>query len=147
MPVTMNFDRVMDRFSSPLPIYVDDMVGTYDNPDRPGEWVWSEPVRRVMADGETPKRLKAIMLALTVQTLYFYKEANVSEGGIALITKELLYYSNLNNEPAEQDKQSIVEYQNLKFRVVGEGFTSGSGYESLAGNANFHCYHALRYVA
>ena len=135
--MTMNFSRTLARFASPLPIYIDDLEGTYANPEHPGEWRWGEPVRR-------PNGIQAIVLALSPQTLSFYKEGNVADGGIALLTQEFLYFTDIHAPSVELNKQSIVRYQNRKFRVVGDGFISG--WNSLDGNANFHCYHCLRYI-
>lgn len=144
MTLTMDFSATLDAFTTPLAVYVDDMEGTYENPETPGEWIWSEPKRRTLADGITPKAIRAIMLALSVQTLFFYKEGNVSDGGIALLTQEQLYFTNIHQPAKELNKQSLVIYQDRRFRVVGDGFISN--WTSLVGNANFHCYHCLRYV-
>lgn len=140
----MDFTTTLDAFSTPLQVYVDDMEGNYSDDNAPGEWKWGDPIRRTMADGVTPRPIKAIMLALSVQQLYFYQEGNVSDGGIALLTQELLYFSNIRQPTMEQNKQSLVIYQDMRFRVVGDGFISQ--YTGLVGNANFHCYHALRYI-
>lgn len=101
-----------------------------------GEARWSEAVER-------PKKLYAIVLALSVQTLFFYKEGNVSDGGLALLTPETLYFSDVTNEGTE-DRQTYILYQEHRFRIMGSGYTSG--WRSLIGNANFQCYHALRDV-
>jgi hypothetical protein len=141
----MDFSTTLNAFSSPLPIYVDDMEGGYDiDPDRPGVWVWGPMVRRTQADGVTPRPIQSIMLALTVQQLSLYQEGNVSQGGIALLTQEQLFYTNIRQPTVEENKQSIVTYQDLLFRVVGRGFISDIA--SLTGNANFKVYHALRWV-
>lgn len=144
MSLTMDFSSTLDAFASPLNIYVDDMEGTYENPDSPGEWVWSAPVRRMNKAGTSPRRLRSILLTLSVQTLFFYKEGNVSDGGIALLTQEQLFFTNIHQPMVEQNKQSIITCNDMRYRVVGDGFISG--WENLVGNGNFHCYHALRYV-
>ena len=137
MSLTMDFSSTLEAFASPLSIIVEDMTGGYDNEDSPGEWIWGEPIQR-----ETP--IRAIALALSVQTLFFYKEGNVSDGGIALLTQDELFFTNIHQPTIEQNKQSIITYQNLKFRVVGDGFIAS--WQSLIGNGNFHCYHCLRYI-
>ena len=130
MSLTMDFSTTLEAFASPLSIYVEDVEGHYVD----GIWQAGEPVRR-------EKPIASIMLALSVQTLFFYKEGSVSDGGIALLTQEELFFTNINNE-GEINKQSYVIYQNMRFRVVGDGFISG--WSILVGNANFKCYHALR---
>lgn len=142
--MTMDFSETLTAFATPLPIYVDDMEGTYSDPERPGEWVGGELVRRMNKTGTKPLLLRTIVLSLSVQTLFFYKEGNVSDGGIALLTQERLYFTDIYSPSEEQNKQSIVTYQDRRFRVVGDGFISG--WENLIGNGNFHCYHCLRYI-
>lgn len=135
--MTMDFSNTLSRFASPLNIYVDDMEGTYEDPEYPGQWQWGETVRR-----ERP--ISAIALALSTFTLSLYKEGNVAEGGIALLTQARLYFTDIYSPTMEMNKQSIVTYQYRKFRVVGDGFISD--WTALVGNANFHCYHCLRYI-
>lgn len=136
--MTMDFSDTLDAFASPLPIYVDDVEGQYID----AEWTWGDAVRRLDKNGN-PKRLQAIVLALSVQTLFFYGEGNVSDGGIALLTQEQLYFTNVTNAGPE-DRQTYIIYQNMRFRVVGDGFISQ--WNSLIGNANFKCYHCLRAI-
>lgn len=130
MSLPMDFSTTLQAFATRAPINVFDVTGEYID----GEWVWAEPIMR-------PKKIRAIVLALSVQTLFFYKEGNVSDGGIALLTQEQLFFTNINNTGAS-DTQTYVEYQNMRFRVVGDGFISQ--WNSLIGNANFKCYHCLR---
>lgn len=137
MPLPMDFTQTLEAFYTPLPVYIDDMTGSYNNDDRPGEWVWAAPVRRA-------NPIAAIVLELSMQELAFYKEGQVSQGGIAVITQERLYYSNIVAGNAEQNIQSLVTYQDEVFRVVGDGYTTG--YDSLIGNSNFHVYHCLRFI-
>lgn len=137
MSLTMDFSITLDAFATPLSLYVEDREGTYDSPERPGEWVWFPVVQR-------PAPIKTIVLALSLQQMALYKEGNVTEGGIALLTQEQLYYTNITTPYTEQNKQSFVLYQRMRFRVVGDGFISD--YNSIVGNGNFHCYHALRYL-
>lgn len=134
----MDFSATLEAFASPLNINVEDVEGSYVD----GEWQWQEPVLRMNKAGTAPLKLKTIILALSVQTLFFYKEGNVSDGGIALLTQTPLYFTNINNAE-ELNVQSYIIYQNMRFRVVGDGFISGP-FASLVGNANFKCYHCLR---
>jgi len=137
----MDFSDTLEAFASPLPIYVDDSTGQYIA----GEWVWGPLVRRMVevAPGVfEPKRIRAVALMLGPETLFYYAHGNASSGGLALLTQEELFFSDVD-AAGERNVQSFVEYQGLKFRVNGDGFTSGP---ALAGNANFRCYHCLRYV-
>lgn len=142
--MTMDFSETLYAFATPLPVYVDDMEGTYSDPEHPGEWIWAKPIRRMNKAGTGPLLLRTIVVSLTVQTLYFYKEGNVSDGGIALLTQERLYFTDIRTPYEEHNKQTLITYQDRRFRVVGDGFISG--WDNLIGNGNFHCYHCLRYV-
>ena len=121
----MNFDTVLQTFGSPLPVPVLDTVGSYVD----GEWTEADPVPR-------PKPLSAIVLAMPPARLELYKEGDSSAAGITLHTKETLYFTDINNAGQEQ-RQSYVEYQGYRFRVVGTGF--------MLGNTNFNLYEAVRY--
>lgn len=138
MSLTMDFSATLDAFYSPLDIQVEDVKGAYVD----GEWIWQTPVTRMNAAGTAPLKLQAIVLQLSLQSLFFYKEGNVSDGGIALLTQTPLYFTNIDNT-GELNVQSYVLYQNMRFRVIGDGFISGP-LASLTGNANFKCYHCLR---
>ena len=121
----MNFDSVLQTFRSPLPVTAIDTTGGYVD----GEWVETEPVPR-------SKPLAAIVLAMQPARLELYKEGDSSASGITLHTKETLYFTDINDAGQEQ-RQSYVEYQGYRFRVVGTGF--------ILGNTNFNLYDAVRF--
>lgn len=125
MNLPMNFDTVLRTFGTSLPVMVLDTTGSYAD----GEWAESDPVAR-------PKPLSAIVLAMSPARLEQYKEGDSSAAGISLHTKETLYFTDINNAGQEQ-RQSYVEYQGYRFRVVGTGF--------MLGNTNFNIYEAVRY--
>lgn len=125
MSLPMNFDTVLRTFGTPLPVTVLDTTGSYVD----GEWAEADPVAR-------PKPLPAIVLAMSPAKLEQYKEGDSSAAGISLHTKEKLYFTDINNAGQEQ-RQSYVEYQGYRFRVVGTGF--------MLGNTNFNLYEAVRY--
>lgn len=131
MPVTLDFTRTLNAFASPLPLIVQDTVGYF----RRGVWETSEPVAR-------EKPIKAIVLHLNLQQLDILTEGSASAGGIAVLTQDLLYFTDPKYEGVS-NQQSYVVYQGLRYRVVGEGLTSGPG---LLGNANFNVYHCLRII-
>lgn len=121
----MNFDSVLQTFGTPLPVTVLDTTGSYVD----GEWTETDSVPR-------PQSLPAIVLAMSPARLELYKEGDSSAAGISLHTKETLYFTDINNAGQEQ-RQSYVEYQGYRFRVVGTGF--------MLGNTNFNLYEAVRY--
>lgn len=131
----MDFTNTLEAFYSPLPVYVEDVTGTYDAPERAGIWTWGEPVRR-------EKPILAIVLQLTYQQLDLLNEGNVSAGGIAVHTQTDLYFTDVEADGVEGDVQSYIVYQGYRFRVIGTGFISAPF--SLVGNANFKNYVALR---
>jgi len=119
----MNLDAVLDAFQHPDPLPCVDTLGTYVD----GQWEEKETGQR---------EINAVVLAMPVSKLEFYKEGDASAAGIILHTKDTLYFTDINNSGQEQ-RQSYIEYQGYRFRVVGTGFTLG--------NANFNCYEALRF--
>ncbi len=125
MNLPMNFDTVLRTFGTPLPVNVLDTIGSYTD----GEWAESDPATR-------PTPLPAIVLAMSPARLELYKEGDSSAAGISLHTKETLFFTDINNAGQEQ-RQSYVEYQGYRFRVVGTGF--------MLGNTNFNIYEAIRY--
>lgn len=128
----MDFSPTLEAFRQPLPVVVSDAEGVYID----GVWEWGEPVQRALP-------IKAIVLSLGMEQLAFYQEGNVAEGGIAVLTREPLYFTDILTGTVS-DRQSFVEYQGRTFRVVGDGFISGP--ISLVGNASFKCYHCLRWI-
>lgn len=122
----MDFSDVLDTFESPAAVQAFETTGTRDTN---GGWK------------ETPgpaRTLKGtVVLQLGIQQLALLNQGDVSLGGIALHTKETLYFRNPDNAGGES-KQSFVIYQGLTFRVVGTGFQQP--------NANFNTYNALRHV-
>lgn len=121
----MNFSSVLRTFGTPLPVTVLDTTGSYVD----GEWIETDPLPR-------PKPLAAVVFAMPVDKLEFYKEGDSSAAGITLHTKETLYFADINSAGQER-RQSYVEYQGYRFRVVGTGF--------MLGNTNFNLYEAVRY--
>jgi len=121
----LRFDAVLQAFGTPLPVIVSDTTGAYVD----GEWTESEPVPR-------PHPLRAIVLAMTPARLELYQEGESSAAGITLHTTETLHFTDVNNAGQEQ-RQSYVDYQGYRFRVVGTGF--------MHGNANCNLYEAVRY--
>lgn len=125
----LNFSTPLLSFASRLPVTVFDTVGGYEN----GQWLESEPQSR-------EKAITAIVLAMNVATLEFYKEGNSSVMGITLHTQAELYFADVNNSPTGQElRQSYVEYENYRFRVAGTGL--------MFGNAGFNLYHCVRYIS
>lgn len=125
----LNFSTPLLSFASRLPVTVFDTVGGYED----GQWLESEPQSR-------EKAITAIVLAMNVATLEFYKEGNSSVMGITLHTQAELYFADVNNSPAGQElRQSYVEYENYRFRVAGTGL--------MLGNAGFNLYHCVRYIS
>lgn len=122
----MNFDFVLATFQHPQPITcIDTMGGRVD-----GTWTETETGRR---------DINAIVLAMTVAQLEFYREGESSVSGISLHTKETLYFTDVNDTGDGQERrQTYVEYQGYRFRVAGTGFMSG--------NTTFNIYNCVRYV-
>ena len=125
MSLPMNFDSVLASFQFPLRVTVLDTMGNYTD----GEWIETEPIER-------GKPLVAIVLAMPPARLELYKEGESSAAGITLHTKETLYFTGVNNAGQEQ-RQSYIDYQGYRFRVVGTGF--------MMGNTNFNIYEAVRF--
>ena len=119
----MNFDAVLQTFRHPTALARIDTAGVHEN----GQWEERETGRG---------SLRAIVLAMPADKLGFYKEGDSSAAGIVLHTKDTLYFTDINKAGQEQ-RQSYVEYQGYRFRVVGTGF--------MLGNANFNTYEAVRY--
>jgi len=119
----MNFDAVLAAFQHPALLPCTDTIGSYVD----GQWQEEDAGNR---------EIKAIVLAMPVAKLEFYKEGDASAAGIILHTKNTLYFSDIDNAGQEQ-RQSYIEYQGYRFRVVGTGF--------MLGNSNFNCYEALRF--
>lgn len=125
----LQFSTPLLSFASRLPVTVFDTVGSYEE----GQWIESEPVQR-----EDP--LTAIVLAMSVTTLEFYREGSSSAMGITLHTQENLYFTDVTSSPTGQElRQSYVEYEGYRFRVVGTGL--------MRGNAGFNLYHCVRYIS
>lgn len=123
----MNFDAVLSAFRHPSPIPVYDTTGEYVD----GEWTETDPVLR----GD----ISAIVLAMKTADLEFYREGYSTDSGISLHTKDTLFWTDINSRPEGQEsRQSYVDYQGYRFRVVGTGF--------MFGNTNFNIYHCVRYV-
>lgn len=127
----MDFSRVVRRFATPLPVAVYDVRGGYEA----GEWRWLKETLRCEA-------LQAVVLQMTVEELRLYPQGNITGGGIALLTAEPMHISGTLRDGGEDDIQSYVVYQGIKWRVVGDGFLSGPG---NAGNTGTHCFHCLRW--
>lgn len=124
----LNFSTPLLSFASRLPVTIFDTVGGYED----GQWLESEPQAR-------EKSITAIVLAMNVATLEFYKEGNSSVMGITLHTQAELYFADVNNSPTGQElRQSYVEYENYRFRVAGTGL--------MCGNAGCNLYHCVRYI-
>lgn len=124
----LRFSAPLRAFASPLPVTVYDTLGGYED----GQWVESEPLPR-------DKPIRAVVLAMSVPTLEFYREGNSSVMGITLHTQETLYFADVNNSADGQERrQSYVEYEGYRFRVAGTGF--------LRGNARVNLYHCVRYI-
>ena len=121
----MDFSMVLQTFGSPLPVIVLDTTGSYVN----GQWQESKPEPR-------EKSISAIVLAMTPARLEQYKEGDSSAAGITLHTDAMLHFNDINNAGQEQ-RQSYVDYQGYRFRVVGTGF--------MIGNASFNLYEAIRF--
>ena len=131
MLLPMDFTDVVSEFATPISVELYDVTGWYES----GEWQWGEPVLRV-------GNLTTIVLQLSVEQLQVYQEGNISDGGIALLTNEPMYISGSHREDVYPDIQSFVTYQGQKWRVVGDGFLSGS---SNIGNTTTHCWHCMRW--
>ena len=86
MSFPMNFDLVLANFASTHRLAVYDTCGAYAY----GAWQESQLVRR-------EEDISAIVLAMDVPTLEFYKEGNSSSSGITLHTKDTLYFGDVNN--------------------------------------------------
>lgn len=129
MALPLDFSSVLQTFATPLPVTVFDSIGQRVD----GEWQESEPEPR-------PAPLAAIVLAMNVPTLEFYREGDSSVSGITLHTTETLYFTDVKDtaDDGQERRQSYVEYQGYRFRVVGTGF--------MLGNTNFNLYHCVRYV-
>lgn len=124
----MNFDAVLIGFRHPKTLPVFDTSGVYVD----GAWNETEPAPR-------DKPIRAVVLAMKTVDLDFYKEAYSTDSGISLHTKAELYWVDVNNTPqGQQPRQSYVEYQDYRFRVVGSGL--------MLGNTNFNIYHCVRYI-
>ena len=133
--LTMNFSRVLRRFATPLPVDVYDVACGYVD----GAWKWGEPALRV-------KNIQAIVLQLSVEQVRQYRQGDVSDGGIAVWTKEWMHITGaLRDDDAVLeggDLQSFVIYQDQKWRVVGDGFLSG---RRNLGITVTHCWHCVRW--
>ena len=128
MSFPMNFDLVLANFASTHRLAVYETCGAYTY----GAWQEGELVRR-------EEDISAIVLAMTTASLEFYKEGNSSNSGITLHTKDTLYFNDVNNtETGQELKQSYVDYQGYRFKVVSTGF--------MMGNANFNTYNCVRFV-
>lgn len=118
-----NLSAALSALSHPKLIEIKDTTGHYEG----GEWIEE-------ADGES-RKIRAVVLQLSLQQLEILAEGNASNGGIALLTKAPLYWSDMVSEGGM--RQSHVHYMGYVFRVIGSGFTLG--------NANFQTYNAIRY--
>ena len=128
MSFPMNFDFTLASFGSTHRLAVYDSCGAYVY----GAWQQGEPVRRA-------EDISAIVLAMDIATLEFLKQGNSSNSGITLHTKDTLYFNDVNNtETGQELKQSYVDYQGYRFKVVGTGF--------MMGNANFNIYNCVRFI-
>jgi hypothetical protein len=119
----MNFDAVLQEFQHPAPILRTDTVGSRID----GEWMEEETGQRF---------IDAIVLAMPTGRVQFFKEGDSSAAGIVLHTRETLYFTDIDNMGLER-RQSYIDYQGYRFRVVGTGF--------MMGNANFNTYEAVRF--
>lgn len=121
----MDFSDVLAEFQSPLPVRVCRTMGTYIR----GSWQENGP--------ESSREIAAIVLAMKVADLEFYREGNASVSGITLTTQEQLQWADVNNSGVEQ-RQDYVEHQGYRFRVVGEGY--------MMGNTDQHIYQCIRFL-
>lgn len=128
----MNFKRVLRRFKSPLPVYVDDSIGTYEN----GIWVSSEPVRR-------PKPLVCIVLQTYTKGVELLGQGSALDGGISVTTQDTLYFTNAETQSVE-NRQSFVTYKGTVYKVSDDA--NLSGHSVLVGNTNVNIYHCVRYL-
>jgi hypothetical protein len=123
----MDFSIVLDTFASPLPITVTDTVGAYVD----GRWTLTE---------SEPRTITGIVLATVPDALQFLKEGESSQPGIAIHTRDTLYYSDIDDSApdGQETRQSFVTYDGLKYRVNGSGTT-------FSGNVTSSIYNAVRW--
>jgi hypothetical protein len=126
----LNLSGALRAFSTPLPVQVSDIIGSYVD----GVWQWGDEVLR-------PYGLNGVLLAMDAQTLSFYGEGDAARGGLVILTQDVLYFTNVTAQ-GTADKQSFVLYQDLRFRVVGTGMVCNPA--TLSGNANFSVFNCLR---
>lgn len=119
----MNFGPVYKAFARE-DVAVTDMWGYYSD----GVWVEDEIIEH--------RTVKAVRLQLSPEDLKFYSDGNASSGGISLITKEELYFTDINATEQTQ-KQSYVVVAGYRFRVMGTGF--------FENNTTYHQYNCIRY--
>lgn len=128
----MNFKRVLKRFKSPLPVYAADATGAYVN----GIWTFSEPLKR-------PLPLTCIVLDTYTKGVELLGQGNASDGGISVITRDTLYFTDAETESVE-NRQSFVTYKGTVYRVNDDA--NLSGHSVLVGNTNINIYHCVRYL-
>lgn len=128
----MNFNNVLKRFSTPLPVYVDDTDGEYIN----GKWATGDLVRR-------PGTLECIVLDTYSKGVEFLGQGNASDGGISIITKATLYFTDPEFVTAE-NRQTFITYKGMVYRVNDDA--NLSGHTKLTGNTNINIYHCVRYL-
>ena len=128
----MDFRRVLRRFKSPLPVYVDDAEGGYLN----GIWQFGEWVRR-------PDPLNCIVLETYSKGVEYLGRGTATDAGISVITQDTLYFTDAESQ-TEENRQSFVTYKGAVYRVQDDA--NLSGHETLTGNTNVNIYHCVRYL-
>lgn len=123
----MNFNDVYTTFRYPSPLQVFDTTGTYEH----GKWVEKKPIAR-----KPP--INAVVLALSPAILEFYSHGDASASGIAIHTKATLYFTDPLHLTTE-NKQSYLDYQEYRYRVIGTGF--------MQAFTGIHLYHCVRYIS
>ncbi len=120
----LDLSRAFDRFVHPRPLRVTETLGR------------REAGRYEVVDLEE-RRIAAVVLALRGERLELLAAGDASVAGIALLTRERLYFTDPKAESTE-DRQSYVHYREQVFRVVADAMTDG--------NADYHAYDCLRYM-
>lgn len=128
MSLPMNFDLTLATFGSTHCLAVYDSFGAYVH----GAWQEGELARR-------NEDILAIVLSRDIANLEFLQQGNSSNSGITLHTKNTLYFNDVNNQEAGQEtRQSYVDYQGYRFKVVGVAF--------IQANNSFNTYNCVRFV-
>jgi hypothetical protein len=123
MRLPQNYNVVLNTFAARDVVMAYEREGQFVN----GRWEYTQ---------SEPRKIKAIVLQADAEKLELLIQGAVAQGGISLITKEVLYY-NRTTANQTQGKQSFVQTKGFTFRLIEDGW--------LNPNTNMYSYTLIKH--